>query len=338
MATNIPVDVQDLIRHGSRMHEQREEAVRLVVLLEPGAPDALLAAVRRDLHPQTSRALVAVEVVEPGYELLVDPSVDAVLAVAGPGSAELKRVLDPIRQRGVPVAVLGVGPLKRPLAEALVHPLADTLVAPDPDAVVRRDLADWFCDRLSSKRMALSYNFEFVRREAARDTVNATAWQNALIGGISIIPGADMPLMTANQAKMLLQIAAAYGQSLGPDRVKELAAVVGGGFLFRTAARQLLTLVPGFGWAVKAAIAFTGTVAMGKAAIRYFEDGADLSHAMRGVVEVRDRVIARVRANPALAGRRHAEDLSDAVVAEVVDAAAAALPFGVEAPPAVTGG
>ncbi|TLM70541.1 MAG: DUF697 domain-containing protein [Actinobacteria bacterium] len=320
------------------MHEQREEPVRLVVLLEPGAPNALLDAVRRELHPQTSRALVAVEVVERGFELLVDPSVDAVVAVSGPGGEDLKRVLDPIRYRGIPVAVLGIGQLKRPLADALVHPLTDTLVGPDADAVVTRDLADWFCDRLASKRLALSYNFEFVRREVARDAVNATAWQNALIGGISIIPGEDMPLMTANQAKMLLQIAAAYGQRLGPDRIKELAAVVGGGFLMRTAARQLLTLVPGFGWAVKAAIGFTGTMAMGKAAIRYFENGADLSQAMHGVVEVRDRVVEKVRANPALAGRRHAAAVSDAAVAEVAGVPAAALPPAGGAPPAVTGG
>lgn len=313
---NIPVDVGDLMKHSSRMHEEREMPVRLVVLLEPGAPDALLDAVRRELHPQTSRALIAVEVVEPGYELLVDPGVDAVVAVAGPCSADLRRVLDPIRRRGIPVAVVGVGPLKRPYADALVHPLADTLVAADAETAVVRELADWFVDRLASKRMALSYNFEFVRREVARDAVNSTAWQNAIIGGVSIIPGADMPLMTANQAKMLLQIAAAYGQSLGADRVKELAVVVGGGFAMRTVARQLLTLVPGFGWAVKAAIGFTGTVAMGKAAVNYFDNGADLSQAMRGVVEVRDRVIERVKANPALASRRHAEAVSNAAAAQ----------------------
>jgi uncharacterized protein (DUF697 family) len=115
--------------------------------------------------------------------------------------------------------------------------------------------------------------------------VQATAWQNAAIGGLSFVPGADMPLMTLNQGKMLLQIAAAYGQQLGPDRVKELAALVGGGFVFRTLARQALTLVPGFGWAIKAGVGYTGTVAMGRAAIAYFEQGADVPQMIAGLKE-----------------------------------------------------
>ena len=39
---------------------------------------------------------------------------------------------------------------------------------------------------------------------------------------VVFIPGADMPIMTLNQAKMLLQIAAAYGQPLSAERIKEL--------------------------------------------------------------------------------------------------------------------
>lgn len=291
----IPLDVRDLLKHGAQMHEERERPVRLVVLLEPGAPDELLDAVREQVRPRTSFATVAVEVVEPGFELLVEPTVDAIIAVAGAGGPDLRRAIDPPRHRAVPVAVLGSGASNRPLADALTHPLADTLVSEYAEDVVCRDLADWFVDRLAGKRMALSYNFAFIRREVARDAVNTTAWQNALIGGIGIIPGADMPLMTANQAKMVLQIAAAYGERLGPDRVRELAAVVGGGFVFRTAARQMLTLVPGFGWAVKAGVGFTGTMAMGKAAIEYFERGADLSAVGERVVEARDAVVSRMR-------------------------------------------
>ena len=45
----------------------------------------------------------------------------------------------------------------------------------------------------------------------------------------------------------MAEIAAAYGQQLGPERIKELAVLVGGGFLFRAFARQALTFVPGFG-------------------------------------------------------------------------------------------
>jgi len=46
--------------------------------------------------------------------------------------------------------------------------------------------------------------------------------------------------------------------------------VVGAGFGWRAVARELLDVVPVAGWAVKAGIAYTGTRAIGEAAVRYF--------------------------------------------------------------------
>ena len=105
------------------------------------------------------------------------------------------------------------------------------------------------------------------------------------------IPGADMPIMTLNQAKMLLQIAAAYGEPLDIHRVKELAAVVGGAFACRTAARQLTGLVPALGWAVKAGIGYAGTFAMGRAAIEYFEGGGNIGGMASVVAAARDKAV-----------------------------------------------
>jgi len=151
---------------------------------------------------------------------------------------------------------------------------------------------------LGELRTALGHNFEFVRRAVAKELVKKTAWQNAAVGVLMFIPGADMPIMTLNQGKMLLQIAATYGQSLDTDRVKELGAVVAGGFLFRTFARELVGLIPGFGWAVKGGIAYSGTVAMGAAAISYFEEGTDLSGVVKALTErageAASRVVSRV--------------------------------------------
>jgi uncharacterized protein (DUF697 family) len=93
---------------------------------------------------------------------------------------------------------------------------------------------------------------------------------------------------------MLLRIAAAYGQPLGTERVKELGAIIAGGFAFRTIARQFLGLVPGFGWAVKGSIAYGGTVAMGKAAIEYFEEGADVGSIARDLLSRAESLPARL--------------------------------------------
>jgi uncharacterized protein (DUF697 family) len=123
---------------------------------------------------------------------------------------------------------------------------------------------------------ALAVRLPAVRRAYCDHVVLANASQNAVIGAVVIIPGADMPAMTANQIRMVLKIAAAYGEEIGLDRALEILSVVGTAFVFRTLARQALDFVPGFGWALKGAVGFTGTVALGEAAIAYFEAGAPL--------------------------------------------------------------
>jgi uncharacterized protein (DUF697 family) len=130
---------------------------------------------------------------------------------------------------------------------------------------------------------ALAVRLPAVRRAYCDHVVLANASQNAVIGGVVIVPGADMPAMTANQIRMVLKIAGAYGEDIGLDRALEILSVVGTAFVFRTLARQALDFVPGFGWALKGAVGFTGTVALGEAAIAYFEAGAplQLSHMQR---------------------------------------------------------
>jgi uncharacterized protein (DUF697 family) len=195
----------------------------------------------------------------------------------------------------VPVVVIGLGDDSgsAALADGLLQPTGDLIVRSEPDHVVDR-LGAWLADNLGSKRLALAHNFAFMRRAVAEDAVKTTALQNALIGAVTPIPGADMPIMTANQVKMLLQIAAAYGQTIGVERVKELAAVVAGGYLLRAVARQALVLVPVLGWAVKGGIGYTGTMAMGKAAITYFEDGADLGQLTTHLRSLRDKAAERI--------------------------------------------
>ena len=129
----------------------------------------------------------------------------------------------------------------------------------------------------------LAVRLPALRRAYCDHVVLANASQNAVIGAVVIIPGADMPAMTANQIRMVLKIAAVYGEQIGFDRALEILSVVGTAFVFRTLARQALDFVPGFGWALKGAVGFTATVALGEAAIAYFEAGAPLqvSHMQR---------------------------------------------------------
>jgi len=130
---------------------------------------------------------------------------------------------------------------------------------------------------LGGDGMALAGRLPWLRRALADHFILTTARQNGVIGAVFFIPGADMPAMTANQIRMVLRIASAYGEELGLDRALEILYVVGTGLVFRTLARQVLDFLPGLGWAVKGAVGFSGTVALGSAAIEYFEAGAPLT-------------------------------------------------------------
>ena len=137
-------------------------------------------------------------------------------------------------------------------------------------ALAKRVLAT--CAELS---VPLAKQFPFLREEAADREMQDTAKQNAMVGAMPI-PGADMPIMTANQVKMVLRLASIYDQPLSPERLREVLAVLGGGFALRTAARQVAKFIPGPGWLVGGAIGYTGTFAMGKAAIEYFRRTTEL--------------------------------------------------------------
>lgn len=152
-------------------------------------------------------------------------------------------------------------------------------------------MGEWVVATFKETRLSYAQAFDFVRRPLALESVRSTAAQNAGVGLVVVIPGADMPVMTANQAKMVLEIAAAYGQPLTVERIKELAAIVGGGFAWRAVARQIIGVVPALGWAVKAGIGYGGTVAMGTAAIEYFEHGGTVGGLIGALNEARGKAV-----------------------------------------------
>ncbi len=131
------------------------------------------------------------------------------------------------------------------------------------------------------------------RRAVCEEIIRKNARQNAVIGALPI-PGADMPVMTANQARMVLNIAAAHGEELSLDRARELLGVLAAGFGLRALARQAVKLVPVGGWAAAAAIGYAGTVAMGRATMLYFERGKQKLEEGE-IAEIRRRAIEEAK-------------------------------------------
>jgi uncharacterized protein (DUF697 family) len=131
----------------------------------------------------------------------------------------------------------------------------------------------------------LGRGYPALRRAVSEEIIRKNARQNAVVGALPI-PGADMPAITANQGRMVLGIAAVYGEEISLDRARELLGVLAAGFGFRALARQAVKLVPVAGWAASSVIGYAGTLAMGRAAILYFE---------RGKKELESEELSRIR-------------------------------------------
>src|SRR5215217_7705376 len=126
------------------------------------------------------------------------------------------------------------------------------------------------------------------RAAAAKQVIDETSAANAQFALVSNIPailpvignlaaaGADFIVLTKNQVMMLYKLAAVFGRDLRDQRtiLQDVLPVVGAGLLWRTAARQAATWLPfAAGTIPKLAIAYVGTMAVGRAAEFYYHTG-----------------------------------------------------------------
>lgn len=142
----------------------------------------------------------------------------------------------------------------------------------DMEIVQLRKVLSLILDRLDGSALSLAALVPAFRPLVVKSIIDEIAGENGIVGVVAFFPASDMPVMTANQMRMIMKIAAAFGVTLNLKRARELLVVVGGGFTFRAVARQLIGLVPVAGWAVKGAVAYTGTRAMGALAAKYFSE------------------------------------------------------------------
>ena len=117
------------------------------------------------------------------------------------------------------------------------------------------------------------------------DTAKANATYSFTTAMAEQVPVLDVPLnladivvLTKNQLLMGYRIALGAGKSgRARDVIGEVLGVIGGGFLFRQAARSLVGLIPMAGVLPKVAIAYTGTWAIGRAVVLWATQGKRMS-------------------------------------------------------------
>jgi uncharacterized protein (DUF697 family) len=138
-------------------------------------------------------------------------------------------------------------------------------------------------------RVAVARQLPPLRGLIAYSLVEETSRANAIystttavgeaIPGLNIaLTAADMLILTKNQLVMAYKIALAAGKEGKPmDVMGEIVGVVGGGFLLRQLARELVGLIPVVGAIPKVAVAYAGTWVMGRTVTLWAMEGHRLN-------------------------------------------------------------
>ena len=150
---------------------------------------------------------------------------------------------------------------------------SDVIPVPPGAPLPLESIAERAADRAGDSSHHLAARVPVLREAVVQEIIKRFAVQNGVLGVAIFIPGADFPVLTLNQIRMVLRIASAHGERLDRERAFEVLSVVAAGLGFRTVARQLVGLVPGLGWAVKGGVAYAATLALGEAADAYFAAG-----------------------------------------------------------------
>ena len=197
----------------------------------------------------------------------IDGAAALVYVLAGEPTEEDERALRAADLAGVPLFVLGPEPTA-PIPYVLA---TDILPLRPGEGFPLEELGRRLAAKDESTAVALAARLPALRRGVAEALVARAARQNAMIAAAVFVPGVDFPVLTLNQLRLVLRLAAAYGQEIDAERLPEILGVVGSALGFRAIARQALGVVPIAGWAVQGAFAYGGTRALGETAIRYFE-------------------------------------------------------------------
>jgi uncharacterized protein (DUF697 family) len=225
-----------------------------------GDPRPLAVAGSRELVPLLARELRA----GGDAAAVVEGRVEGAAALVWVGAPD-EDALHAASRAGVPiVAVSDADELPYVLATDIVH-------VPPGQGFPVEQIAQALARKLGEDGTSLAARLPVLRGPLCDQLIASFSKRNGLIGAAVFVPGVDLPLLTLNQIRLVLRIALAYGVEVDNQRAVELLGVVGAGFGFRTVARELLDLVPVAGWAVKGAVAYAGTKAVGEAAVRYFE-------------------------------------------------------------------
>jgi uncharacterized protein (DUF697 family) len=120
--------------------------------------------------------------------------------------------------------------------------------------------------RLDEYAAPLAARVPLLREAVSEQLVSSLAVRNAVVAAAVWIRGADLPTLALNELRLVLRLAQAHGEETPRERLPELGLALGAAYGLRAVARELVDSVPGAAWAVRGAVAYAGTRALGEVA------------------------------------------------------------------------
>ena len=163
----------------------------------------------------------------------------------------------------VMLGVVGVIPISGKTGENIAEELIPTMIEASPEAA-----------------LVIGHELPAYRRSAAQRIIrNATFL--SLAAGIEPIPLIDIPILLGVQIRLVLRVAALYGEPIDSNNfmlhARALISTMAGGLGFRFLAEQAAKVVPFGGDFVAGAIAGAATWSMGQVALEYYDSGKQIS-------------------------------------------------------------
>lgn len=166
-------------------------------------------------------------------------------------------------QLATEVAVLleapGVIPVSAKTGENIAEELIPVIIEASPEAA-----------------LAIGRELPAYRRQAAQRIIR-NSMLVSLAAGLEPIPFVDIPILLGTQLRLVLRLAALYGEQMdsadAKKHARELIATIAGGLGLRYLAQEAAKAVPFGGDFVAGAIAGAATWSIGQVALEYYEGG-----------------------------------------------------------------
>ena len=231
------------------------------------ASEDVILAVHAYFMPERTDATVHVSKLSDGVSLVSNRTSqrnngsaipDIAVIIPTPTSA-CEDALVMLASHAIPCAVVVESAVEAPkIADTLFDTGLITVIAGTTEEALFDRLSTWIATTVD-KAVSFAAAYPSCRESVVKQITSACAKENAAIGAVALVPGSDMPLMTARQIRLALDITSAYNIDMSIETIAELLGVVGAGFGYRTVARTVAGAVPGFGWALKAGMGYAGT-------------------------------------------------------------------------------